>query len=75
MSRKGEYIVALDIGTTKTCALISERGEDGLLDILGVGTHPSQGLRKGVVVNIEQTVDSIVAAVGGSSTHGECPRR
>lgn len=73
MSRKGEYIVALDIGTTKTCALISERGEDGLLDILGVGTHPSQGLRKGVVVNIEQTVDSIVAAVGEAQRMANVP--
>lgn len=73
MSRKGEYIVALDIGTTKTCALISERGEDGLLDILGVGTHPSQGLRKGVVVNIEQTVDSIVAAVGEAQRMANIP--
>ncbi|MBI2880281.1 MAG: cell division protein FtsA [Candidatus Tectomicrobia bacterium] len=63
MSRKGGYIVALDIGTTKTCALISERGQDGLLDILGMGMHPSQGLRKGVVVNIEQTVGSIISAV------------
>ena len=73
MNRKGEYIVALDIGTTKTCALISERGEDGLLDILGVGTHPSQGLRKGVVVNIEQTVDSIVAAVGEAQRMANVP--
>ncbi len=73
MSRKGEYIVALDIGTTKTCALISERGEDGLLDILGVGIHPSQGLRKGVVVNIEQTVDSIVAAVGEAQLMANVP--
>ncbi len=73
MSRKGEYIVALDIGTTKTCALISEQGEDGLLDILGVGNHPSQGLRKGVVVNIEQTVDSIVAAVGEAKRMANVP--
>ncbi|HJM41791.1 MAG TPA: cell division protein FtsA [Nitrospinota bacterium] len=73
MSRKGDYIVALDIGTTKTCALISERGEDGLLDILGVGTHPSQGLRKGMVVNIERTVESIVSAVGEAQRMANVP--
>ncbi|MEE8110141.1 MAG: cell division protein FtsA [bacterium] len=73
MSRKGGYIVALDIGTTKTCALISERGQDGLLDILGVGNHPSQGLRKGVVVNIEQTVDSIISAVGEAQRMANVP--
>lgn len=73
MSRKGDYIVALDIGTTKTCALISERGQDGLLDILGVGTHPSQGLRKGMVVNIERTVESIVSAVGEAQRMANVP--
>jgi cell division protein FtsA len=51
-------IVALDIGTTKVCTLIAHKTSKGL-DILGVGSHPSNGLKKGSVVNIEKTVDSI----------------
>ena len=51
-------IVALDIGTTKVCTLIAHKTPKGL-DILGVGSHPSNGLKKGSVVNIEKTVESI----------------
>lgn len=51
-------IVALDIGTTKVCTLIAQKTPKGL-DILGVGSHPSNGLKKGSVVNIEKTVESI----------------
>ncbi|GHV17489.1 cell division protein FtsA [Spirochaetia bacterium] len=56
-------IVGLDIGTTKVCAVIGERSENGVLEITGVGTSPSTGLRKGVVVNIEATLKSVVAAI------------
>ncbi len=59
---KDEVIVGLDVGTTKICAVIGERTADGI-DIVGVGTSPSFGLRKGVVVNIEQTVKSIKKAI------------
>ena len=58
----GEIIVGLDIGTTKICAIVGELTESGI-DIIGIGTHPSKGLRKGVVVNIEATVASIRRAV------------
>jgi cell division protein FtsA len=57
MSTKS-VIVALDIGTTKVCTLIAQKTPKGI-DILGVGSHPSHGLKKGSVVNIEKTVDSI----------------
>jgi len=57
-----ELIVGLDIGTTKICAVVGEVTKDGI-DIVGVGTHPSIGLRKGVVVNIESTVNSIKKAI------------
>ena len=57
MSTKS-VIVALDIGTTKVCTLIAQKTSKGL-DILGVGSHPSHGLKKGSVVNIEKTVESI----------------
>lgn len=56
-------IVGLDLGTTKICALIAEVQPQGLVNILGVGIKPSKGLRKGVVVNIENTIESVKAAV------------
>jgi len=56
-------VVGLDIGTTKVCAVIGERNENGVLEITGVGVCPSTGLRKGVVVNIESTLRSVSAAV------------
>jgi cell division protein FtsA len=61
MSNKS-VIVALDIGTTKVCTLIAEKTNKNL-EILGVGSHPSYGLKKGSVVNIEKTVQSIKASI------------
>ncbi len=58
-----EYIAGLDIGTTKIGVIIAEVSEDNLPKIVGVGLAPSDGLRKGVVVNIERTVRSIEKAV------------
>ena len=63
MTKDGNLIVGLDIGTTKVCAIVSEMNGGGVVDIIGVGHSPSRGLRKGVVVNIESTVDSIRRAV------------
>ena len=56
-------IVGLDIGTTKVCAIIAQLGQDGQLEITGVGTTQSRGLRRGVVINIDATVRSILNAV------------
>lgn len=56
-------IVGLDIGTSKVACMIARKDFDGNLKILGLGTHPSKGLKKGVVVNIEETVNSIQQAV------------
>src|SRR5205809_6702890 len=56
-------IVGIDVGTTKICVLVGELDRDGKRNIVGVGTCPSQGLRRGVVVNIEETVTSIAAAL------------
>ncbi len=58
----GEILVGLDIGTTKICAIVGELTDEGI-DIIGIGSHPSKGLRKGVVVNIETTVNSIQRAI------------
>lgn len=56
-------LVALDVGTSKMVVLVGEVTREGSLDIIGKGTVPSTGLRKGVIINIEQTVGSIRAAV------------
>ena len=63
MSYDEETIVGLDIGTTKICAIVGEVNDSGGVDIIGIGTHPSKGLRKGVVVNIDATMASIQLAV------------
>ncbi|MDQ6989325.1 MAG: cell division protein FtsA [Mariprofundaceae bacterium] len=63
MARQNQIIVGLDIGTSKIACIVAEAGSDGRLDIVGIGTHPSRGLRRGVVVNIESTVESIRLAV------------
>ena len=57
-------IAGLDIGTSKVCAIIGETGCNGELNIFGVGTSPSYGLKKGMVVNLDKTVQAITAAVG-----------
>jgi cell division protein FtsA len=67
----GELIVGLDIGTTKMCAVVGELQPDGI-EIVGIGSHPSDGLRKGVVVNIEKTVDSIKEAIQEAETMAGC---
>lgn len=56
-------IVALDIGTSKVVCMVAEIGTDGDIEVVGVGSHPSRGLKRGVVVNIESTVQSIQRAV------------
>jgi len=58
-----QMVVGLDIGTSKIVALVAEVHMDKRVEILGVGMHPSQGLKKGVVINIDSTVSSIKAAV------------
>ncbi len=62
MSSNGNVYVGIDIGTTKICAIVGE-DVDGEMEIIGIGTTPSKGLRKGVVINIESTVQSIRKAI------------
>jgi len=62
MGKRGDVIVGLDIGTTKVCVIVGVVTDTGI-DIVGIGSHPSEGLRKGVVVNIDSTVNSIKGAV------------
>jgi len=65
-------IVGLDIGTSKVAAIVCEITADGTIEIVGVGTHPSKGLKKGVVVNIESTVQSIKRAVEEAELMAGC---
>ncbi|MBN1499193.1 MAG: cell division protein FtsA [Spirochaetes bacterium] len=58
-----DVIVGLDIGTTKTCAVIGFMGESGTAEVAGVGIAPSRGLKNGVIVNIDSTISSIIKAV------------
>jgi len=56
-------VVSIDIGTTKICTLIANKKPDGTIEILGVGNAPSHGLKKGVVVDINQTVESLKTSI------------
>lgn len=74
MSRKTEksMIVGLDIGTSKVVAIVGELGSDGEIEVVGIGSNPSRGLKKGVVVNIESTVQSIQRAVDEAEQMAGC---
>ena len=69
---EGNMIVGLDIGTSKVVALVGEINRDGVVEIVGIGLHPSRGLKKGVVVNIESTVQSIQRAVEEAELMAGC---
>jgi len=71
MAKKEDLIVGLDIGTTKVCVIVAAPTGDGI-DIIGIGTHPSRGLRKGVVVDIDATVHSIKQAVEEAELMADC---
>lgn len=58
-----DLLVGLDIGSTKVCAVIGEINEHGAVDIIGVGESASEGLRRGVVINIESTLRSVTSAI------------
>ena len=71
MAKRSPLVVGLDIGTYKVSAIVGELGESGL-EVVGIGTAPSKGLRKGVVVNIEATVESIRKAVEEAELMAGC---
>jgi cell division protein FtsA len=68
----GRLIVGLDIGTSKVVAIVGEAGADGTLKVVGLGSHPSRGLKKGMVVDIESTVQSIQRAVEEAERMAGC---
>ena len=74
MSKRAEknLIVGLDIGTSKVVAIVGEVNAEGTVEVIGIGSHPSRGLKKGVVVNIESTVQSIQRAVEEAELMAGC---
>lgn len=74
MARKNDrnLVVGLDIGTSKVVAIVGEMTSDGLIEVVGLGSHPSRGLKRGVVVNIESTVQSIQRAVEEAELMAGC---
>jgi cell division protein FtsA len=58
-----DIIVGLDIGTTKVCAVVGQYNESSILEVTGVGSSPTRGLRRGIIINIESTVKSVIQAV------------
>jgi cell division protein FtsA len=74
MTKRSEknLIIGLDIGTSKVVAIVGEVKHDGGIEIIGLGSHPSRGLKKGVVVNIESTVQSIQRAVEEAELMAGC---
>src|SRR2546423_9965642 len=65
-------VVALDIGTSKVACVVAEVRADGALEVLGLGSHESRGLKKGVVVNIEATVNAIQRALEEAELMADC---
>lgn len=75
MGKESNLVIGLDIGTTKVCAIVGEVNNHNEIDIIGIGTHPSYGLKRGVVVNIENTVQSIKNAVEEAEHMAGCEIR
>jgi len=71
MGKNGNLIVGLDLGTTKTCAIVGEVHKEGI-DVIGFGSAPSKGLRKGMVINIENTADSISQVIEEAELMSGC---
>src|SRR5688500_14688310 len=75
MKESKNLIVGLDIGTSKIVAIVSEVTPDGQLNVIGLGTQPSRGLKKGVVVNIETTMASIQRVLEEAELMADCKIR
>jgi cell division protein FtsA len=71
-AQEQKMIVGLDIGTSKVVAIVGEISSDGQIEIVGIGSNPSRGMKKGVVVNIESTVQSIQRAVEEAELMAGC---
>jgi len=72
MNEDKSLIVGLDIGTSKIVAIVGELQPDGVLKVIGLGQHPSRGLKKGVVINIESTMQSVQRALEEAELMANC---
>lgn len=63
MNKKEQYVAAIDIGTTKIVAIVGKKNENGKIEILGLSKALSKGVKRGVVLNIEETVTAIQTTV------------
>ncbi|CAM3981550.1 cell division protein FtsA [Vreelandella rituensis] len=72
LSNASNMVVGLDIGTSKVVAIVGQRTDDGGIEIAGIGSHPSRGMKRGVVINIESTVQSIQRAVEEAELMAGC---
>src|SRR5258706_14228657 len=72
MAKKEDLCIGLDIGTRKVCVIVAAPTGGGGIDIIGIGTHPSRGLRKGVVVDLDATGHSIKQAVEEAELMADC---
>ncbi len=70
---EAEYVAGVDVGTTKICTLIAQTAPNGQLDILGIGLHPSKGLKQGVVVDRAEAVESIRQSVARAEEMADLP--
>ncbi len=71
-SADNNLIVGLDVGTSKVAAIVGAAHMDGTLEVIGIGSHPQQGMKKGVVVNIEATMNSIRRAIEEAELMAGC---
>jgi len=67
-----DIVVGLDFGTTKTCAVVGKINSNGTIDVIGIGSSPSNGIRHGVIVNIDATVEGVKAAVAEAELMSGC---
>ena len=74
MARKPDksLVVGLDIGTSKIVAIVGEVQDDGRVEVIGLGSHASRGLKRGMVVDIESTEQSIQRAVEEAELMADC---
>jgi len=72
MAKRPELVVGLDIGTAKVAAVVADPLPGGQVAVVGIGTAPCDGLRKGVVVNVEATVQAIASAVKEAEVSAGC---
>ncbi len=69
MNKKDHIVAAVDIGTTKIVSIVGRKNEDGKIEILGLSKAPSKGVKRGVVLNIEETVNAIRSTVEDVKKH------